>query len=127
MSANFEFVNHPSEFESQLLRENIAPLPVPDPPLQVETYYLAVFDKDINYPRPEQYRALLVEELRNEDMIEAVLTQPPRQQFGFGASDHHVTVSLYVFVPDVPEGVTVTEMEMVVLIEVENITSMEIH
>lgn len=128
MAKTFDFVNHPKDFESEFMREMIPPVPDQDPKYRVETYYLAVFDKDINYPTEEEYKALLEEQLRVPAVVDAVLTMPPREQFGFGTDTHHVTISVYTFRPSPgTEDEAPFDMEILTMVHVDDINANTVH
>lgn len=114
----FEYVNHPSEFETDLFREMVQEPPVNKTDFDTLFFYLAVFDKDANFTEA-QYKELLDENFVHEVIVDAVLTKPSRFQHGFGTDDSDVIIDTWTFIAPA-EGDGKPEMNVVTVIHVDS-------
>jgi len=113
----FEYVNHPSEFETDLLREMILEPPINKKDFETSFFYLAVFDKAVNFT-DDQFKKLLEENFVFDVIVDAILTKPSRLQQGFGTDDADVIIDTWTFVAPTEDGGK-PEMNVVTLITVD--------
>lgn len=90
----FEVVDHPSKFENQLLSTMVEEPPVNKVDFDVDFIYIAVTDKEVNFPG-DKYRGLLIEEVAQESLIDGMLNSQPRMQHGFGTGETDVMISTW--------------------------------
>lgn len=116
-----QLVTNPSEFDHELLKQLIFEPPVDKSKCQqVDFYYLAVFDKAVNFPG-DTYRVMLKEQLSHDSIVDAVLTVPSGFQHGFGSDEEDITVDTWYFKAD-SEGGNKPSMVVIVLAEVTSST-----
>lgn len=120
MTATFEYVNHPSEFEHKFLRDMVGVPNIDQTVYSPFFSYLAVFDKEVNYPG-EKFKELLDENYPPKVIVAAILTQRSHRQYGFGIGDYDCVVDTWIFASDAIEKGK-RRLDVVTVIEVTTVS-----
>jgi|AntDeeMinimDraft_5_1070356.scaffolds.fasta_scaffold22314_4 hypothetical protein len=102
-----DVVGHPKFFGDKLLRQNITPIQLNLGNYKPNHTYLAVYDALKENLSPEQTRAVLFNHLKDNTLVDCILTQPPVDSYGFGTEDCYVLVQTWTVMADEASNVNV--------------------